>query len=66
MPADIIGGPSYCGFDLLSEFDKISSSVILSFDEKINKKSWDIKYNQKENMFKSTSHYFFRSGINGY
>lgn len=66
MPADIIGGPSYCGFDLLSEIDKVSSSVILSFDEKINKKSWDIKYNQKEKIFNSTSHYFFRSGINGY
>ena len=38
MPADNIGGPSFCGFDLLDEIDKIGSSKILSFDEGINKK----------------------------
>ena len=66
MPADNIGGPSFCGFDLLDEIDKIGSSKILSFDEGINKKNWDINYYQKQIIFTSTQHYFCKSNFFGY
>ena len=66
MPADNIGGPSFCGFDLLEEIDKIGNSKILSFDEGINKRIWDINYYQKQTIFSSTKHYFCRSNYFGY
>ncbi len=66
MPADNIGGPSFCGFDLLDEIDKIGSSKIISFDEGINKKNWDINYYQKQTIFTSTQHYFCKSNFFGY
>ena len=66
MPADSIGGPSFCGFDLLAQIDKIGNSKILSFDEGINKEIWDINYYQKQTIFSSTNHYFCRSNLFGY
>ena len=66
MPADNIGGPSFCGFDLLNQIDKIGNSIILSFDQGINKEIWDIRYNKKEKIFLNSSHYFFYSNLLGY
>ena len=66
MPADNIGGPAFCGFDLLNQIDKIGYSKIISFDQGINKKIWDINYYEKQNIFYSTQHYFCPSNFLGY
>jgi len=66
MPADSIGGPAFCGFDLLCEIDKLGQSKIISFDQSINKNFWEIQYYKKEIMFLSSSHYFCQSKLIGY
>lgn len=66
MPADNIGGPSFCGFDLLDQIDKIGYSKIISFDQGINKKIWDINYYKEQTIFSYTQHYFCQSNFLGY
>tara|TARA_Y100001968_G_C19445484_1_gene765145 strand:+ start:2726 stop:3946 length:1221 start_codon:yes stop_codon:yes gene_type:complete len=65
MPADI-GGPAYCGAELLLGLDKVYIQEILSFSGGINKKEWNIKYNLYAPIFTNSKIIFFSFSLFGY
>ncbi len=65
MPADI-GGPAFCGTELLIGLDKLYTQEILSFSGGINKKEWNIKYNLFAPIFNNTKIIFFSFSFFGY